>query len=54
MGLRCMPLVISALQWRSTEALRLRPDYAEPHYYLGLAYEALGRRGDAIESFGRR
>ncbi|PYU86650.1 MAG: hypothetical protein DMG08_29455, partial [Acidobacteria bacterium] len=33
------------------EAVRLRPDYAEAHYNLGVALEALGELGQAIDAF---
>src|SRR5213596_3098455 len=33
------------------EAVRLRPDYAEAHYNLGVAQEALGELGQAIDAF---
>ena len=33
------------------EALLIKPDYADAHYNLGLAYQRLGRQQEAIISY---
>ncbi len=35
------------------QALKLKPDYADAHYNLGVALNSLGRPDEAIESFKR-
>ena len=40
--------VISAAPWRSTEKrMKIRPDYAEAYYNLGIALDAVGQHADA-------
>jgi len=42
-----MPEAIEHLE----QALRLKPDYVEAHFNLGLALEKLGRTPEAIEHY---